>query len=275
MRIVDPRARLMYLLRILNNAFAISVEIGLVVAVAWLGYAWPLGLAVVTVLVSLGLGVYLEIARLTYELPFYFRKIGKLRRLGATLLATGEAIFKALVAGLVALITFSGTDTARLGTIAAVFGIIIFAGAGVLRRLSISFGAVPARWGYFRLAAPLGVLYSLVLSLWPAESLTTIGYEILNLPERPTLEKASELLFVLKQKFDELIVSVLSLVLHADLARIAGALLSVNVLTGFVLALYAVAVSEIGRMIEESGPGKAQERSPPSLTKTGHDPRLP
>ena len=47
----------MYLLRILNNAFAISVEIGLVVAVAWLGYAWPLGLAVVTVLVSLGLGV--------------------------------------------------------------------------------------------------------------------------------------------------------------------------------------------------------------------------
>lgn len=247
----------MFLLRILNNAFAIAVEIGVVVAVAFLGYAWPLGLAVVTVLVSLGLGLYLEIARMSFELPFYFRKIGKLRRLGATVLAVCEAIFKALVAGLVALITFSGTDTARLATIGVIFGVIVFAGAGVLRRLSISFGAVPARWGYFRLAAPLGVLYSLVLSLWPAESLTNIGYEILNLPERPTLERASELLFVLKQKFDELVVTVLSLVLHADLARIAGAVLSVNVLTGFVLALYAVAVSELGRMIEESGPAAA------------------
>jgi hypothetical protein len=258
----------MFLLRILNNAFAIAVEIGVVVAVAFLGYAWPLGLAVVTVLVSLGLGLYLEIARLSFELPFYFRQIGKLRRLGATALAVGEAVFKALVAGLVALITFSGTDTARLATIAIVFGVIVFAGAGLLRRLSISFGAVPARWGYFRLAAPLGVLYSLVVSLWPAESLTNIGYEILNLPERPTLEKASELLFVLKQKFDELVVAVLALVLNADLARIAGAVLSVNVLTGFVLALYAVAVSEIGRILE-TREAPAGNRTPASTATTG------
>jgi hypothetical protein len=161
-------------------------------------------------------------------------------------------------------------------TVAILFSVIVFAGAGVLRRLSISFGAVPARWGYFRLAAPLGVLFSLALSFLPAVSLSTIGYEIFNLPERPSLERASELLFVLKQKFDEIVISVLALFLNADLSRIAGAFLSVNVLTGFVLALYAVAVSEIGRIIEggeiaprkiakpQAKPGEV-ERVPPNL----------
>jgi hypothetical protein len=254
----------MFLIRILNNAFAIAVEIGLVVAIAWLGYSWPLGFAVLTAVVSLGLGLYLEIARVTFELPFYFRRAGRGRKLAARLLAAGEACLKALVAGLVGLLTFLGTDQSRLLTVAVFFGIITFAGASVLRRLAISFEAVPSRWGYFRLGAPLGVLFSLAISFWPAASLSTIGYEILNLPERPSLEKASEVLFILKQKFDELVVTVLSLVLNADLARIAGAFLSVNVLTGFVLALYAVAVSEIGRMIEDGSPAAGKVSGAPA-----------
>ncbi len=135
----------------------------------------------------------------------------------------------------------------------------------MLRRLSISFGAVPARWGYFRLAAPLGVLFSLTLTFLPAVSFSSLGYEIFNLPERPSLEKASELLFILKQKFDEIVISILSLFLNADLARIAGAFLSVNVLTGFVLALYAVVVSEIGRVIEGNEAPKPTEPKPERL----------
>lgn len=249
---------------IVNNAFAIVAEIGLVVLIAWVGYTWPLGLAAVTIAVSLGFGLYLELARVNFELPFYFRQIGRTRRLMARMVALGEAMLKALVAGLAALLTFSGTDQDRLLKVAILVAVIIFAGAGVLRRLSISFGAVPARWGYFRLAAPLGVLYSLSISFLPAASFSTIGYEIFNLPERPSLERASELLFILKQKFDELVVSVLSLCLQADLAKIAGAFLSVNVLTGFVLALYAVAVSEIGRIIEGGDARPAVEPKPAS-----------
>ena len=263
------------LARIYHNALAILTEIGLVVLIGWAGLNYPMLFAGVTILVSLGFGLYLELARVNFELPFYFRKIGRTRRAVARLVATGEAGLKALVAGLAALLTFSGTDIERLSTVAILFGVIIFAGAGVLRRLSISFGAVPARWGYFRLAAPLGVLYSLAISFLPAASFSTIGYEIFNLPERPSLEKASELLFILKQKFDELVVSVLSLFFDAELSQIAGAFLSVNVLTGFVLALYAVAVSEVGRIIEggevqAAAPSKpesaaASERVPPKL----------
>ena len=258
----------MVLIRILNNAFAIAVEIGLVVAIAWLGYSWPLGFAVLTTMVSLGLGLYLEIARVTFELPFYFRRAGRGRKLAARLAAASEACFKALVAGLAGLLTFLGTDLNRLMWVAILFGVVTFAGAGILRRLAISFEAVPSRWGYFRLAAPLGVLFSLALSFWPAASLSTIGYEIFNLPEQPSLESASELLFILKQKFDELVISVLSTMLDADLARIGGAFLSVNVLTGFVLALYAVAVSEVGRLIESRAP-EAGPVSKPAVTPAG------
>ncbi|MEZ5925094.1 MAG: hypothetical protein R3D57_12005 [Hyphomicrobiaceae bacterium] len=263
----------MILTRILNNALAIVVEIALIAGVAWLGYTWPLGFAVLTGLVSFGLGLYMEIARVTFELPFYFRKVGRWRRVVARLVAAGEASFKALVAGLVGLLTFLGTDEERLLTVAILFGVVTFAGAGLLRRLSLSFGVVPSRWGYFRLAAPLGVLFSLCLSFWPAASLTSIGYEIFNLPQRPSLEKVSELLFTLKQKFDELVIAVLSGIFDPELARIAGAFLSVNVLTGFVIALYAVAVSEIGRLIEDvpeaparaSVAGRGPDRPPPGL----------
>jgi hypothetical protein len=262
--------------RILNNGFAIAAEIGLVALLAWAGYSWPIGFAVLTVVVSLAFGIHLELARVTFELPFYFFEVGWTRRFLARLAAAGEACLKAAVAGLAALLTFSGTDQQRLMAVAILFAIIVFAGASVLRRLSISFGAVPARWGYFRLAAPLGVLFSLALSFLPAVGLSTIGYEIFNLPERPSLERASELLFILKQKFDEIVMSILALFLNADLARIAGAFVSVNVLTGFVLALYAVAVSEIGRIIEDGGvrPGTVAtpqptpqpvERVPPDL----------
>lgn len=250
--------------RIYHNGLAILAEIGLVVLIAWVGFTWPMLFAGLTILVSLTFGLTLELARVKFELPFYFYETGRTRRAVAQLVAAGEACLKALVAGLAALLTFSGTDQARLWTIAILFAVIIFAGAGVLRRLSISFRAVPARWGYFRLAAPLGVLFSLALTFLPAVSFSSLGYEIFNLPERPSLEKASELLFILKQKFDEIVISILSLFLNADVARIAGAFLSVNVLTGFVLALYAVIVSEIGRVIE----GGDHQQPKPAQRKT-------
>ena len=137
----------MLLLRILHNAFAIVVEIALVIAIAWLGYSWPLGFAVMTAVVSLVLGLYLEIARVTFELPFYFKRVGRGRRLAARLVAAGEACLKAMVAGLVGLLTFLGTDQERLLTVAVLFAVVTFAGAGILRRLAISFEAVPSRWG--------------------------------------------------------------------------------------------------------------------------------
>ena len=49
----------------------------------------------------------------------------------------------------------------------------------------------------------------------------------------------SELFFQLKQAFDEFIVKALSVIVGEEWARLVGVVVSVNVLSGFVSALYA------------------------------------
>ena len=151
------------------------------------------------------------------------------------------------------LLAFSGTDKQRLMIVAIVFAVCLFAGTSVLRRLRISLDAVPSRWGYFRLAAPLGLLYSAALAFLPVPSLSALlSKMMLEMPARPSLGQASEMLFLLKQKFDEMVVTLLAVLLQRqDLAQVAGALVSTNVLTGFVIAIYAVLIAEAVRQMED------------------------
>ncbi len=76
-----------------------------------------------------------------------------------------EATLKGVLAGLAALFTFSGTNPDRLFWVAVVFAVTVYMGAATLRYLSIKLDAVPARWGYFRLAPPLGSV--LLGGTWP------------------------------------------------------------------------------------------------------------
>ena len=245
----------MLLVRILFNAVIMALELGGVVAVAWLGFHQPVTFAAVTAALSFVMGFRLEQARLGNEIPFYFNRPISVLSLPAKAVALGEAMFKAVLAGLVALLTFSGTDTTRLTWIAVIFGAGVYFGASVLRRLSMTFGGLPARWGYFRLAAPLGLAYSVAVAFLPVPSVGTVARELLlNLPVRPSLAQASETLFQLKQKFDQLLVLMLSELLGPDGARIIGLFGSVNVLTGFVIAVYAVAIAEAVRVLERRVP---------------------
>ncbi len=245
----------MSVLRVFVNLLIMAAELALIVAVAWLGYHYPLAFAGLTAAVSLFLGLRLEYARLSHEFPFYFGRPLSGRWFLAHIVSGTDAFVKALLAGVMALITFSGTDQDRLFWVAIIFAAVTFAGSSLLRRLSISLDARPSRWGYFRLAAPLGLLFSLALSFFPALSFANIGYKVIfDLPARPSVAQASEVLFILKQKFDALIVTVLSSFMPLDVARVAGALVSVNVLSGFVIALYAVVIAEMVKFFEERTP---------------------
>ena len=62
----------MIILRILVNGLIMAGEIAAVVAVAAFGYYHPFAFAGVTAALSFLLGLRLEVARLRYELPFYF-----------------------------------------------------------------------------------------------------------------------------------------------------------------------------------------------------------
>ena len=58
-----------------------------------------------------------------------------------------------------------------------------------------------------------------------------------------------------KQKFDDIVVTILGQCLAPEVAKLAGILVSVNVLTGFAIGVFAVAIAEIVRRLEEGAPG--------------------
>lgn len=236
---------------ILFNGLIMALELAAICAVAWVGYWAPLVFAAGTAMLALGVGAALEIARLRYEFPFYFertpgRSIYLIVAVGAL-----ESITKAVLAGVVALLTFLGTDQERLQIVAIVFAACLFLGVQLVRFLIGRLKARPLRWGYFRLAAPLGLLFSAGLTFLPAPGIPELAKRAaFDLPAKPSMEQASEFLFLLKQSFDEIVVRMLSWVFDPSLAQAIGAIVSVNMLSGFVLALYAVLIAEGVRTLE-------------------------
>jgi hypothetical protein len=234
-------------------------EIATVAAVAALGYHHPFLFAGLTAGLAFVLGLRLEVARLRYELPFYFGALVTPGVLLTGIVGFSEAVLKAVLAGVAALFTFSGTDADRLYWVAVLFAVSIYAGASLLRFLSIRADALPMRWGYFRLAPLLGLLFSAGIALFAATgvlsaaSVGDLGWKIIfELPPSPSIAEASELLFQIKQAFDEFIVTLLGYGLDETLARLAGIVISVNVLSGFVSALYAALIASAVRRAEET-----------------------
>lgn len=247
----------MIFVRFLINLAILIVEIGLVAAIARCGWQFPLWFALATGLAGFVLGLGLERARLANELTFYLGGLARPLSWLTGSVALGEAAVKGLLAGVAALVTFSGTDPNRLWWIAVVFAACLFAGTSLLRWLRLRFGVRGDRWGYFRLAPPLGLLFSagvaamVGLKLIPSANLSDLTRKLfLDTPNRPSLAQASELLFLFKQYFDQVIVSLLSAVMPSDWAAAVGVVLSVNMLTGFVVAIYAVIIAELVRWLE-------------------------
>ena len=249
----------MKILRILANGGIMAGELAAVGALAAFAFYYPFVFAGATAGISFLLGLRLEVARLRYELPFYFGGVFSPGRLVTAAVGFAEAAFKAIVAGVAALFTFAGTNTDRLFLIACAFAVCVYAGASLLRFLSIKGEALPMRWGYFRLAPLLGLLFSAIIAIiaavgWlPQTTVTDIGWKIIfDTPARPSVEQVSELLFQIKQAFDQFIVTLLSQFVSIDTARIIAVVLSVNVLSGFVSALYAAIIADSVRRAERA-----------------------
>lgn len=244
----------MFIVRIFVNLLILGFEIGAIAGIAALGYGQPLVFAGLTFVLALWLGSRLEYARLKNELNFYFERNVPKGGFFTIVVAISEAVFKGVLAALVALLTFSGTNQQRLYWVAAIFAGCIFAGSSLLRWLSNAFDISPGRWGYFRIAAPLGLIFSVALAFLPVPTISKIGWDLVfNLAARPTLAQGSEMLFMLKQKFDDLFYSLLQTLLGDQLAAVVGVLTSVNMLTGFIIGIYAVAVAEMVRWLEDRG----------------------
>jgi len=251
----------MIVLRVLLNGVVMAAEIAAVVGVAMLGFYYPFEFAAGTAALSFALGLNLEVARLKNEMPFYFGRASSLRLLFLPFVGAMEALMKGVLAGLAALFTFAGTNADRLFWVAIIFGGTIYAGASALRIMSLKLEAYPSRWGFFRLGPPLGLLFSAGLAitaaygLIPSTSVGDLGWKLVwELPRNPSVAQVSELFFQIKQAFDGFIVTLLRTVLDERTAQIAGVVVSVNVLTGFVASVYAAVIATVVRWAEDRLP---------------------
>ena len=236
---------------ILKNAFIMLGELAAIAGVAWLGLNFPLLFAGVTTLVALALGFRLEYARLQNEMPFYFDRLPGRSTLFAWIVGGTEAFVKALLAGVVGLLTFLGTDHERITWVAIIFGFVLFLGVQIVSWLTRRFQARPLRWGYFRLAAPMGVLFSVGISMLPSPGFSELAKRAtFDMPAKPSMEQASEFLFLLKQSFDDIVERMLTWIFDPGIAQGISAIVSVNMLSGFVLSLYAVLIAEAVRRME-------------------------
>ncbi len=236
---------------ILKNGVIMIAELAAIAAVAWLGLNFPLAFAVLTTLVAAALGFRLEYARLQNEMPFYFDRPPGRSAMFAWIVGGTEAFVKALLAGVVGLLTFLGTDHDRLTWVAIIFGFVLFVGVQIVSWLTRQFQARPLRWGYFRLAAPLGLLFSFGLSMLNSPGFTELAKRAaFDMPAKPSMEQASEFLFLLKQTFDDIVERMLTWIFDPGIAQGIAAVVSVNMLSGFVLSLYAVLIAEAVRRME-------------------------
>src|SRR5690606_12488776 len=182
-----------------------------------------------------------------------FERSSNLARVVRAVLGGGQAILKGVVAGFVALMTFSGTGESRLLIVAALFAACALVGSAILRRLTISFSARPTHWGFFRMAVPLGLLFSGAMSLFPPpSSLDMMRQVLLDLPAKPTIAQAGEALFSVRLWIDDLIVRILATYTGPEWAKAVGIVIGSNVLVGFIIAVYAVVLSETVRALEEA-----------------------
>ncbi len=243
----------MFLIHLLINLSIVACELALAAATGWLAWQMPLVFSAVTAALALSLGLNLELKRLAFETPFYFERTRGIGTIVRTIIGGGQALFKGLIAGLVAIMTFSGTEASRLMFVAGLFAVVVLIGSTVLRRLTITFGARPAHWGFFRMAAPLGLLFSGAMSFFPPPSTWDVGRQVLlDLPARPSLSQAGEALFSLRLWIDDLVVRLVAGYTGPEWAKVVGIVVGSNVLVGFVIAVYAVLLSEIVRTMEEA-----------------------
>ena len=227
-------------------------------AVGYLAYVAPLVFVGLTSALVLVMGFTLEWQRLQHEFPYFFAgALSWRKRLMIVLSAMFETVGKALMAGFAALLAFGGTDPDRAIVFAVLLVVCVFAGTGLLRRAYWSFGARPLRWGYFRLVVPLGILFSaLVQVALVGGYLETSSFQevarsfVFELPVRANYEQVMELIFQVRQLVDGLLTSLIVQLIGSEWLVPASILISLNVLSGFFVAIYAVIVGEVLLRIE-------------------------
>lgn len=240
------------------SLFLLIFEVSAAVAIGYLAFVAPVVFVCLTTALMVLMGFGLEWERLRHEFPYFFSgNLSWRKRLMMATSAVFDTVGKALMAGFAALLAFGGTDKDRLLVLAVLMTVCLFAGTGLLRRAYWSFGARPLRWGYFRLVVPLGLLFSASIQiallagyLEPPSVQQVAKSFVFDLPAQASYEQVMELIFQTRQLLDALLTSLIVQVFGSEWLIPGSILISLNVLSGFFLAIYAVLIGEVVLRIE-------------------------
>lgn len=238
--------------------FVIPAALGL----AFLAKTSVVAFACVAAFAGMIAAVTMERERFLFEFPFYFAKPPGPFAMGYIGVASSfSVLLKTILAGGLAYLFFSGTgvkeSVQRIEITAYAFAISLSIGAFLLAVLQYQNPAV-RRWGYFRLALPLGVLYSAVMHIWPKSKSFWFWDNIevqscLNPSRYKTLGKASDCYFEVSQTIDHIVETVLRGIelpgvkwrLPDWLVEAVAVVGSSNIAMGFVLAPLAVLLIDV------------------------------
>src|SRR5262249_52799946 len=149
------------------------------------------------------------------------------------------------------LFVFLGTEWQRIAFAAVAFGGCAALGAWTLRALAATSSVHPARWGYFRLAVLLGVIFSATLSMVAQNPLKNIAWKLGEAYWKGLiLPQLADVIHGVRAQTDRALAFLFEKALGAEIGAIAGLIVSLDTLQGFAIALYAILIVEVGRFFD-------------------------
>jgi hypothetical protein len=203
-------------------------------------YTWMFGL--ITFLASILVFGKIERDRNIHEISFYARgdlpsSIKKwLRYYGIA-----EVLGRSTVLGILPILLFSGTDNYRIRALALIFTVCVILGYRLLNFIQTRTHIDATRWAYVRLSVALGLLFSVISSNVPGLKLGKLALKTVKVMfTHPSFNEAAELLYGMTYKLNAFVTKILSMIFGDIIAHILGLIISVNIVYGFVAALYSL-----------------------------------
>jgi hypothetical protein len=210
----------------------------LVLIIFW---TWLFGL--LTFFTSILVFGRIECDRNIHEISFYARgDLPSSFRRWSHYYSIAEVLGRSTLLGLLPIFLFSGTDTTRIILLASLFAACVILGYSFLNFIQTRTQIDVTRWVYVRLSVVLGLLFSVLSSHISGQSLTEIATQTAKSKWWGQLDfnEVAELLYGMIYQVNDFIASTLIKLFGSIIGNILGLIVSVNIIYGFLVALYSL-----------------------------------
>ena len=204
-------------------------------------YAWLFGL--VTFFASILVFGRIERDRNMHDISFYTRgELPSSFKRWFHYFGIAEVLGRSTLLGFLPIFLFSGTKYNRIVLLASMLGACVILGYFFLNFIQTRSRIDVTRWAYVRLSLVLGLLFSVLSSGVPGLTLTEIAVQTAKSEWWGPLDfkQVAELLYGMIYQVNNFIASTLKKLFGSIFGSILGLIISVNIVYGFLVALYSL-----------------------------------